>query len=371
MLIRRPGKALTLLALCVVVASCDKESSTPAGFDRGPMLENLGVNIIVPAYDTLAQRAARLEDAALLFTGERNEENLEKLRDAWLSAYIAYQHCGYFNFGPADNLVFNPAVNSFPISKITIDDNISSGSYDLSAVSSNTAKGFAALDYVLYGLNPDPVYVVEQFDSDDEASSRRQYLLDLVEDLRSRCDAVFERWSPAGDNYLGTFVSLTGNDVGSATGMLLNGAIQYFERDVRDGKIGIPLGIRSLNVPIPGNCEALYAQHSIILATESTKALQKLYLGKGISEGIGFDDYLTSLNARRNGDPLADVIADQIDLAITRTAAIPEPYSETVEQNPGPATAAYQELQKLVVLLKADMMSALGILITYQDNDGD
>lgn len=354
-----------------MAASCDKESSTPPGFDRAPMLENLGTNIIVPAYDTLARRAARLEAAAILFTENRNVDNLETLRSAWLSAYVAFQHCGYFNFGPADQLVFNASVNTFPVSKIKIDDNISSGTYDLGAISSNSAKGFGAVDYLIYGLQPDPSFVVEQFDSDDEAPTRRQYLLDVVGDLKSRCDAVFERWSPAGEDYLGTFVSLTGTDVGSATGMLLNAAIQYFERDVRDGKIGIPLGIRSLNVPIPGNCEALYAQQSILLATESVKALQKLYLGKGKSEGIGFDDYLTALNARHNGDALADVIATQIDLAVASTAAIPEPYSETVEQNSDPAMAAYQEMQKLVVLLKADMMSALGVLITYQDNDGD
>jgi len=357
--------------ISAVAASCDKESSNSPGFDRGPLLENLGVNIIVPAYDSLARRAARLEEAAIEFTETRNEQTLGKLRDAWLSAYVAFQHCGYFNFGPADNLIFNASVNTYPISRIKIDDNISSGSYDLNAISSNSAKGFAALDYLLYGENPDAENVVELFDSDDEASARRQYLLDVVEDLRARCDAVYERWSPAGDNYLGTFVSLTGNDVGSATGMLLNGAIQYCESDVRDGKIGIPLGVRSLNVPIPANCEALYAQQSILLAVESIKGLQNLYLGKGKTDGVGFDDYLTALNARHNGDALASVIASQIDLALTKIAAIPEPYSETVEQNPDPAMAAYQELQKLVVLLKADMMSALGILITYQDNDGD
>jgi predicted lipoprotein len=183
MITQRFPKALILLALSAVAVSCDKESSTAPGFDRGPLLENLGVNVIVPAYDTLARRAARLEEAAIEFTESRNEDNLEKLRDAWLSAYVAFQHCGYFNFGPADNLVFNPSVNTFPISKIKIDDNISSGSYDLSTISSNSAKGFAALDYLLYGLNPDAESVVELYETDDEASARRQYLLDVVADL--------------------------------------------------------------------------------------------------------------------------------------------------------------------------------------------
>ena len=33
--------------------------------------------------------------------------------------------------------------------------------------------------------------------------------------------------------------------------------------------------------------------------------------------------------------------------------------------------AAYNEIQKLVILLKTDMASALSILITYTDADGD
>jgi hypothetical protein len=32
---------------------------------------------------------------------------------------------------------------------------------------------------------------------------------------------------------------------------------------------------------------------------------------------------------------------------------------------------SYEELQKLVPFIKVDMTSGLGVLITYQDNDGD
>src|SRR5690606_8624971 len=203
------------------------------------------------------------------------------------------------------------------------------------------------------------------------AENRKQYVLDLVNDIAERAADVYQAWSPSGDNYLATFVSATGNDVGSSLGMLVNAMVQYYEADVRDDKIGIPLGIRSLNVPIPNNCEALYAQKSIELATESGTALQHIYLGKNDTDGIGLDDNLSAINARYNGSSLDEIIQIQLGLAIANVSTIPEPYSETVVDNQTPATLAYQELQKLVVLLKADMTSSLGILITYQDNDGD
>ncbi len=51
--------------------------------------------------------------------------------------------------------------------------------------------------------------------------------------------------------------------------------------------------------------------------------------------------------------------------------AIPDPFSATIQVNAGPADAIYAISQQLVVLLKTDMPSALGVLITYGDNDGD
>jgi predicted lipoprotein len=359
------------LMILAVVASCDKESNPSASFDRGPLLENLGENIIVPAYDTLARRTDRLLHVIEDFNESPDMEGLNKVREQWIASYIAFQHCGFYNFGPADEFLFNTSVNSFPTSKTKVNNNISSGTYDLSIVSNNDAKGFSAMDYLLYGLGPDDDSYLLFYTTEEDATNRKQYLLDVAEDIQLRSKQVFEEWSAAGENYIGTFVSRTGTDVGSSTGMLLNAAIQYLERDLRDNKIGIPLGIRSLNVPIPNNCEALNAQESILLATESTRALQNLYLGKAQTDGVGFDDYLKAINARYNGGLLDDAIQPQLQLTLTKVEAIPEPYSETVVSNPTPAMAAYQELQKLVILFKTDMTSSLGILITYQDNDGD
>ena len=45
--------------------------------------------------------------------------------------------------------------------------------------------------------------------------------------------------------------------------------------------------------------------------------------------------------------------------------------SENIINNQTQVEAAYAELQKLIVLFKVDMPSRLGVLITYQDNDGD
>lgn len=351
--------------------SCDKESAPSVNFDRGPLLENLSDNLIIPGYNVLAERSTILKAAAEAFQESPTLENLHTLRERWLEAYLSYQMVAFYNFGPADEFFLNTSVNTFPTSKSEVDANIASGSYDLQAVSSNDAKGFSALDYLLYGLASDDETILTYYTSHEAAVNYKQYVVDVTSNMVTKANQVSEKWSASGGNYKSTFISRTGNDVGSSVGMLINAAVQYLERDLRDNKIGIPLGIRSLNVPIPNNCEALHAKKAVALATESIKALQHIYLGSAQSDGVGFDDYLSAINARYNGGSLNDAIKAQLALAVEKVSAIPEPYSETVENNPAPASQAYQELQKLTVLLKTDMVSSLGILITYQDNDGD
>jgi hypothetical protein len=45
--------------------------------------------------------------------------------------------------------------------------------------------------------------------------------------------------------------------------------------------------------------------------------------------------------------------------------------ANAVVNNSSPVNTAYLKIVQALVLLKTDMPSALGILITYQDNDGD
>jgi hypothetical protein len=65
------------------------------------------------------------------------------------------------------------------------------------------------------------------------------------------------------------------------------------------------------------------------------------------------------------------VIKNQFATATTKLQALTDPLSDNIKNNNTAVTAAYTELQKLTVLLKTDMPSSMGILITYGDNDGD
>lgn len=357
-----------VVGLVAATLSCEQADSPFVKYDRTELLQNIGNTIIISSYTELQSAINELQVATLNFTEAPDAENLAAVRLKFSEAYLRWQHCGYYNFGPAEEIFLTSSVNTFPANKIEINANISSGTHNFSAASSADEKGFPALEYMVYGIAQTDEAILELYSTDEFAGNRMVYLADMVADMKLKVDAVVTQWSSTGGNYIAEFVSRTGTDVGSSTGMLINSLTQYFESDVRDKKIGIPLGIRSLGIPIPANCEALYSVQSIAMVNESLLALQQLFVG---GNGTGFDDYLEAINALYHGSPLSDVIEQQLQLAIEKVQLIPEPYAETVENNPDPASAAYQELQKLVVLLKTDLPSATGILITYQDNDGD
>ncbi|MGK7394885.1 MAG: imelysin family protein [Candidatus Cyclobacteriaceae bacterium M3_2C_046] len=363
---------LFLLAGMLTWQSCDDENGgTSINFDRQQMLINLGGSIILPSYQQLLQSLENLDNSLDQFIDDVNESNLNQVQSDFKNAYLKWQTVSFYDFGPAADELLRTSLNTFPANFIQINNNIQSENYNLDALSNTDAKGFPALDYLLFGLASTNQEILEEYTQSGLSSQRIAYLKDILEDMLGRTRAVAEAWSPQQGNYLQEFTDRDGTDVGSSLGMLFNAYVQHLERFTRDAKIGIPLGIRSLGTPIPNNVEALYSGFSLALASQNITALQNLYLGKGQNDGSGIHDYLEALQAEYNNTSLAITINEQFDQANALLDNVNDPLFMAVTGQAQQVEAAYQALQQLVVLLKVDAASALGILITYQDNDGD
>ena len=123
----------------------------------------------------------------------------------------------------------------------------------------------------------------------------------------------------------------------------------------------------------PAQCEAYYAKTSAPYILLTLEAIESIYLGRDKSgnNGLGLDDYLDHLQIKHNTENLSTAISKQFALAKQKVQAITVPVSELVAHDAPTGEAAYVELVKLLVLLKTDMPSNLGVMITYQDGDGD
>lgn len=363
-----------LFIICCLFSACDSgDPKNDVNFDRPALLENIGNNIILPSYERVNIAVNELVTAVNTFESTPNADNLKAAQNAWKAAALAWQPAGMFDFGPAGAVLLRDNVNLFYTEPSIIENNIQSGTYNLDAVNNLRAKGFPAIEYLLFSEQGDDQAILDLY-TGENATNRKAYLKDLTQDVQQRINGAYQAWLPNGGNYINQFLNATGTDAGSSLGLLVNEFNRYYE-NLKNEKIGNPAGVKSLSGdPFPANVEAYYSGYSLTLAKEHLTVVENVYYGKGLNgeEGLGFDDYLAALGARSSkNEALTEAIKSQFENAWQAMNQIPDPLSSAVVENNAVVRKAYDELQKQVVHFKTDMTSAFGVQITYQDNDGD
>lgn len=364
-----------VLAGALLVAACDSGGSGPEPpeetFDRTAFLAHVANELILPAYEQLEVSADELEQATKAFADDPTEATLAAAQQALKAARLAWQDASLFQFGPAESFALRASINTYPTNIDKIEANVASGEWMLGSLANLDAGGLPALDYLLHGIGASPAETLAKYTTDADAANRSDYLWANGALVASRVNEIRRQWQPAGENYLGQFLSAekAGVDVGSSLGELINAMILHYERFLRDGKIGIPAGVRSAGVPRPAATEAYYGGYSLELAEANLAAVERLYLGTGLhgAGGVGLDEYLHALDATA----LSNDIKVAIGEARSALDGLSDPLSEQIERDNAAVVEAFQAMQPLVVLLKADMTSVLGVTITFQDNDGD
>ena len=363
-----------ILCSAIVLFSCSKSGSSPnpgggTGTDPDATLVNLGANIIIPSYQSLATSTVALDAAVTGFYASPAAGTLATAQAAFKSAYKAWEACSGFEFGPAaDASLTTHFTNSFPTDTVTIKNNIGGASYAIDGLGNFAAQGFPALDWLLFGNGNDATLV--RFTTDSHAAGAKAYLTALSASLKTKVATVNTAWSATGGNYLAKFEKASGVDAGSSLSLLLNAYVLDFDVNLQNYKIGIPIGLYGPSVlpKAPAKVEGYFSALSVQLLVAQVQSIQNIYLG---GSGSGIDDKIVASKVLYNGGSLNDAIKNQIGVVLTKMQALPDPLSTGIQNNATTITDAYTEIRKLTVLLKVDMPSALGIKISFQDDDGD
>ena len=365
-------KILLLIGFIIAIAACssnNNDSSEGNNYDRTALLTNWADNIIVPSYKNYQTKLEDLVASANTFTTTANEANLQNLRTSWLETYKAYQYIGMYNFGKALSLALNQSTNTYPTDKSGIDAKIASGNY---TILSYPIQGLPALDYLINGLGANDTAIVAFYTTNPNASNYKLYLTTLVGKLKTTIDSVVTDWN---SGYRNTYISANGTTVESSVSKTTNSFVEYFEKEVRRGKVGIPAGLFSDGVLYPEKVEAVYKNDvSKELFIASLHASQDFFNGKNFNNtatGPGLKSYLDYLNSVRNGQNLSDIINNQFTTIFTTTDALNNSFSQQVSTGNAKMINTYNALQQNVVYIKLDMMQALNISIGYVDGDGD
>lgn len=352
---------MVVVCSLLLIAGCSDKNKSD--FDRTTLLTNIGNNIIVPSYLKFSEAALELKQKGDAFTAAPSVITLDSLKLAFVTAYTAFQAVEVYDFSASQDM--RNMLNSFPVDTVQVKANVLSGSYNLNAVNNLKAKGFPAVDFLLYSQSEQDV--VNTFSTDVDAAKRKQYLTDVIAEIQQRSATAYAEWS---GNYLQTFITASGTDVGSSVGMLVNDLSFETERNRRE-RVGNALGyvgIINSGTVVPYSVEGFFSSKSNALLIENLRKSKALYTG---GNGTGFDDYLDFVNATYDGSPLSSAISNQFDVTIQAAQNVPVGFSQAVNSNKQQMETLFLELKKLTVMLKVDMSSQLGVVINYSDNDGD
>lgn len=373
--------------LTFVVACGEDDSSLPApsdSYDRGALLINWADNIIIPGYTNLSQKLIALEIASENFNQAPASESLEGLRNTWLEAYKAFQKISMFEIGRAETLNYRNRLNVYPTNAQEIDGYISSNTWNLELPSTIDSQGFPAIDYLLYGLGTDQE-TLNKYTTDENASSYKMYLLDLVTTIQTLTNEVISDWQ---NGYRETYITNISSSASGAVDQTVNAFMYYYEKALRAGKVGIPAGVFSGNT-LPQNVESYYNQFvSKLLLTQALSATVSFFNGEGFSSdfpgnGFGLNTYLDTLGSVKDYDhdedpntPLVEtnlstIINNQFDIAFESINLLQENFVQQIADDNTKMLGAYDELQRNVILMKVDMLQALSIDVNYIDADGD
>ncbi|MEZ5004533.1 MAG: imelysin family protein [Chitinophagales bacterium] len=349
--------------ILLLITSCDDGTpDTTTDFDRTDLLINLSDNIILPALNGFKTSATLVTNQVTTFNTTPDQTNLTALRNAFEEAYLKWQAAAIYEIGPADNIAYHANINTFPADADHINSLIQAGSYNLDAINNYDAKGLAALDYLLYGLGASDNDIIAFFSTDPDKEKYKQFLSDVANDILAKTNFVYDAWI---GGYDVTFKSNKGNNIGSSVSILTNAFMQHFENKFRTLKIGLPAGVFSIEEQsFPEEAEAYYSGISTALIKANFDQLEKTYLG---ATGVGIDDHLIGVDAAS----INTEIKDQLNEIRSKLNLLTDPLSEQVVNDRPTVITVYNEIQKLVPTLKADMFSALSIQITYSDTDGD
>ncbi len=363
-------RKVLLIAVCsLLFSACKKNNSEPSErFDRAKMLENYAQNLIKPAYQDLQNQVNTLKTASDAFIANTNLQNLQTLQSAWENAYISWQYANAYNFGPAGEQGIRKGlieeIGTFPVSESKIENAITNNNANFNDFNRD-ARGFLALEYLIFHLSNDNNAILANFSS----ANRKNFLSGVVNHIKTRVDEVVAAWN---GSYFNEFISNVGTDVGSSTSQLYNEFVKSFE-SIKNFKAGLPLGRRPGQTQAePTRVEAYYSGKTRQMIGEHLKAIENIYYGKAKdgSDGIGLKEYLE--NVEGGGNLIASTENQWVVVKNTFNAVPQTPrISEQILSSPTAFDNLHTELQRHTRFFKSDMSSLLGIAITFSSGDGD
>lgn len=394
---RRPSHLPLLSVAAAVALSCDAPSgagpATPASETHTALLRDTAACVTAQVRDVRAG-IDRLRAAVDAAAADPSPANVEAARAAWLDAQATWQVLEFAQVGPiaaagaTGGRDLRDEIYSWPLSsRCLVEQTIVSGAFDLETLRRGavSARGLDAVEYLLFyegAENGCPATNVingsgswAALGADERLRRRMAYAANATALAAERAAELVEAWGDDTAGFARTLATAGGagspypNAVAAVND--LSNALFYMEKQLRDAKVGRPLGLWECTLAdCTGLVEGLYARVGLRHVRRNLHGAGLLVRGCGEGgAGTGFEDLLRSVEAT----DLADRLVAAHAAAVAAADALPgdDLAAAIAADRPG-VMRLYDRLKDLTDLLKFEFVVVLGLALPPSvsgDND--
>jgi hypothetical protein len=332
------------------------------------MLRAIATNVFATGWLELADRCRQLTNNLERLVKSPSRETLDQAQKSWLAMSETDARLRCYQAGPISDRDFVPAFYYWQVLPYRMQDLLKASRLVDQAYLEElgvTVRGLFALEYLLFepaktqtnGAGKTAL-VLEGLTGPD-AEKYRAYLGALGQELASKATLLADDWNLAGTAGASQKFAAGGQQ---SVNLLVNQLAACVE-DAAERHLRFVLVLPSPIAKQLYRVERSRSGSSLAGLVTALQGAREIFTGRG---GLGLNDALAHVNP-----DLEKRLATQFDSTIATTRAIGVPLEDAVINNRAAVQAAYEQTRALELLLKVDVVSALGVTLTFSSNDGD
>lgn len=340
------------------------DGTDPGEFDQSAMLRQLADNVMAPTLEELAVRTAALSTALDALAEGPADATLDAARNAWKAARSTWKQTQAFAFGPAEKL--EPSIDWWPADGAAIDEYIAEGGpFDVSKFGANK-KGFMALEYLLFDNAAGDTEILERL-----VGTASELAAALGADLAAQTAALWETWDPTRGGYADAYgnagpESEFYKSPKDALDIVVNQMI-FMADTAANRQVADPLGLKTGGTVMPELEESRRSDNSLVDLEDRIRGIDAVWEGRyGEVDGLGLVDMVKS-----RSEPLVGEVRSTIDAAYAAIDALSQTLRLSLTLEPDKVEALFEAIIEIKRVFGSDLVTVLGVTLTFNDNDGD
>lgn len=358
-----------IVVIFVVFIACNgsddnSNNVTPVvpNFSVTEQLNNVFDNGIISQADNFIEAANTFQSLVLSFNTETTQIGLEELQNSWETLKLEWKPLEVLTFG-VDFFVTGTitSIDFWPIETEVIDEIIEQNDsiVDLSLLlkSNSRVLGLAAIEYVLFENN------LEAFTNQEFSANRVAFLLAQANYI---VDEANDYKNVQLENEEG-FKAATARSVTGTRNFLFNEVVFNLD-EISNLKIGEALGVNT-GMPNVDSTEAPYSEFSIDIIEREIQQAEAIFTG-AFNKNATDDGFYKELKYLGRED-LVEEVSSRFETVYTQLNGINNSLEQQIINDNSQVFNLRSAINELEIIVRVDVQSALDIILTFSDTDGD